>query len=361
VIGSSAIFYAEVPAFYAEIERLRDPLLRERPVIVGGDPRKRGRVQSASPEAISVGVEVGMEMRRALACCPRARTARTDMAHYREVSNRLRSCFQDGSRAMEPLGLDAAYLESPEALEAVDYARSLRERVRERLGLPLRVGVSALKFLARLAAEEAGPEGILAIAAGEEAGFLHPLPVSKLPGVGPRTLSRLRDLGVGQVGDLLGIDPGQLEATLGNHGLRILELARGEDHGRVDARPLRQSLSREIGFPEPEIDRGTMDEALGVLARELCERLEREGWVGHRVGIRLSFDGGGRTSRTRSLGRPLSGRSELVALTSALLGKTQAGTRAVRRLGLVVSQLEARAEADSQLDLFGPAGAGGSS
>ena len=105
------IWFAEVPAFYAEIERLRDPRLRDRAVLVGGDPRKKGKVQSASHEAEAAGVRVGMEVRRALEICPQARAVRTDMAHYREVSGRLRACFRKPAQAIEPAGLESAFIQ----------------------------------------------------------------------------------------------------------------------------------------------------------------------------------------------------------------------------------------------------------
>jgi len=186
-----SVLYAEVPGFYAEIERAAHPELAGRPVLVGGDPRKGGTVQSASREAVGEGVTPGMAVVAALERCPRAKTFRTDMRRYREVSARLRAILRRFLDRLEPAGLGAAYLDAtgvarpPEAL-----AGDLVKAVGEGLGLPLRVGVSSAKFLARLAAEEAG-EGIHRIAAGEETAFLAPLPVERLPGVGPATASRI--------------------------------------------------------------------------------------------------------------------------------------------------------------------------
>ena len=173
---SGAVLYAEVPGFYAEIERASDPERSERPLIVGGHPRKGGRVQSASQAAALAGGEPGMAMQDALQRCPRARTVRTDMKRYREVAQRLRACLRQEAARLETAGLEACYLEArgePESL-----AETLRRRVRDELGLPLRVGIAPVKFLAKLAAEECGWDGQRRIAAGEEGAFLDALPVA---------------------------------------------------------------------------------------------------------------------------------------------------------------------------------------
>ena len=224
------LLFAFVPGFYAEAERVRDTSLRDRPLIVGGDPRKRGLVQSATPEALAAGVELGMEVVLALDRCPMARAVPTDMKHYREVSGRLRVCFRDGARAMEPLGLESAFVEprtdDSERDEAEVAAVRLRDRIRQELELPLQVGISARKFLARIAAEDAGADGILRIPVGQESAYLHPLAPSRLPGVGPRTVERLEELGVRCIRDLLSVSENVLQSELGNHGLRILAYAR---------------------------------------------------------------------------------------------------------------------------------------
>ena len=178
---NDAILFAEVPRFYAEIERAQDPASHDRPVIVGGDPRKRGTVQSASQDALASGVEIGMSLLQALECCPRARLARTDMRRYREVSGRLRACLRADVDALETVGLEAAFLDFHGSLlrsaSADELAARLQESVAAQLDLPLRVGIAGVKFLARLAAEEAGPAGLLHVRAGSEGEFLAPLPL----------------------------------------------------------------------------------------------------------------------------------------------------------------------------------------
>ena len=350
------IVFAEVRSFYAAAERARDPGLRDRPIIVGGDPRKRGQVQSASPDALAAGVRPGMSMLEALDCCPRARAVRTDMPFYREVSGQLRVCLGSEVEALEPMGLDAAFLapalgsEAARAPEA--FAVRLQERVLSELGVPLVVGVAAVKFLARIAAAEAGESAVCRVLSGEEASFLNPLPVGRLPGVGPKTVARLEQLGAHKVGDLLRVGRARLEAELGNHGLRILEFARGEDASSVRRARHPRSLSRELTFDEPQLDVGVLWDRLQWLAKGLEAALRREGLAARRVALKLRYADLEQTTRSHTLRQPVSTAADIYAATQRLLDRTHAGSRAVRLLGVTLAGLASPQPAERQLELF---------
>jgi DNA polymerase-4 len=351
------VLYAEVPCFYAAIERRRDATLRDRPVVVGGDPRKRGQVQSASPEALAAGVAVGMPVLEALERCPRARAVRTDIRHYREVSSALRSCLRAVVPSLEPAGLDAAYLDpEPEAGDPESVARRLAEEVRQELALPLRVGIAPVKFLAKLAAEEVDPRrgGARRIQAGAEVEFLGPLPLGRLPGVGPKTEARLESLGARCIADVERIGAERLEAELGNHGLRILELARGEDASGIRAARHPRSLSQEFTYDEPQRDLGLLWEGLRRLAEGLEQGLRRQGLLARRVAVKVRYSDLETTTRSRTLARPVAGAGDIASAAGPLLDRTQAGARAVRGLGLAVSGLAPGGREDRQLELFTP-------
>lgn len=350
------LLYAEVPCFYAEIERRDDPALAGRPVVVGGDPRKRGTVQAATPDALAAGVTVGMPMMEALERCPRARALRTDVKRYRDVAARLRACFRRETERVEPAGQGAAYLDVAGVGEpALAVAERLRDRVAEELALPLRVGIAPVKFVARLAAEEAGPEGLRRVGQGEVARFLAPLPVERLPGVGPRTVARLHELGIRTAGELAALEPRVVEEALGNHGLVILDYARGRDAGTVRAAPVRRSLSQEVTLPRPENDLAVLGERVQELAQGLEGALARERLAARRVALKVRYAEaeGEKATRTRTLPRAVASAAELAALGRDLLGRTQAGSRPVRLVGLTVAQLVRARRDDRQLDLFG--------
>lgn len=346
------ILFADVPNFYAEVECLRDPALRDRPLVVGGDPRKRGLVQSASRDACAAGIAPGMTMQEALARCPDARPVKTDMKHYREVSGRLRGYLRAEVEAVEPVALESAFLdvsvcpEDPESIGA-----RLVDRVREGLGLILHVGIAPAKFLARLAAEEAPPGGSFRIGSGEEAAFLAPLSVDRLPGVGPKTLATLLRLGAAIIGDLVQLDREVLERELGNHGLRILEQAMGQEDSTVRGHRHPHSLSREQTFRTPETDLGEMWQCLERLSQLLGDALAEQGLCGRRVGVKVRFDDHQTTTRSRTLQAAVVAVADIYPITLALLERTQAGVRGVRLLGVSVGGLAASPE-DRQLELF---------
>jgi DNA polymerase-4 len=346
------ILFAEVPNFYAEIECLRDPLLRGFPVVVGGDPRKRGLVQSASRDAFAAGVEPGMTMQEALLRCPDARPVRTDMKHYREVSGRLRGCLRAELAAMEPVSLDAAFLDASLANEDPrSIGERLIERVRNALGLSLRVGIASAKFLARLAAQEAPPGESFQISTGGEAEFLAPLSVGRLPGVGPKTLETLSRLGVSTVADLLDVDRSLLERELGNHGLHVLELASGGGDSTVRGHRHPHSLSRERTFRHSELDLGEMESCLQHLCGLVGDGLQEQGLAGRRVTLKVRFDDQQTTTRSRTVAAPIAAPADIYPVTVTLLERTQAGARGVRLLGVSVAGLGSRPD-DRQLELF---------
>jgi DNA polymerase-4 len=349
------LLYAEVPRFYAEAERTADPALRDRPVIVGGDPRKRGLVQAATLDALAAGVEVGMPVLEALERCPAARVRRTNMRAYRELSARLRVCFRRISERLEPAGLEAAYLESSEGDEASEgRARQLQQEVREALRLPLRVGIAPVKFAAKLAAEEAGPEGVRRVSLANLRRFLEPLPVGRLPGVGPHTIAALRELGIATAGELAAAPRRAVEERLGNHGLALLAAARGEGDARLRPAPHARSLSQESTLEASERDLAALDALLGELAHGLASALARERLAARRLVLKVRYADLEGVTRSRTLARAVAAGPEIAELAQELLRRTQAGERPVRLLGLSAFQLAPRPRDDRQLPLFGP-------
>jgi len=347
--GGPAILYAEVPGFYAEVERRENPGLRGRAVVVGGHPRKRGLVQSASPEARVAGIREQMPMQQALDLCPQAVRIKTDMKRYREASLGLAVCLRRIVEELEPAGFGAAYVDAdarhgrPEAL-----AGRLIEAARDELGLPLRVGVAPSKFLAKLAAEEAGEAGIRRIERPEVDAFLRPLPISRLPRVGQKTEQKLAKLGVVTIGDVLAIDRAELEAALGNHGLTILEIASGLDRSRVRVARHPASMSRELTLTGT----GRIGDALRPIATQLENALERHGLRARRVALKLRF--GDQTTATRSttLGETVSSAAEIYSAAVQLLERIGAPGEGVRAVGLTLAGLAVVGREEQQLDLF---------
>ena len=346
------VLYAEVPGFYAEVERAAHPELRGRAVLVGGHPRKNGTVQSATPEARAAGVIPGMRVVEALERCPRARLFRTDMRRYREVSARLRTALRRHVERLEPAGLGAAYLDaSAVARPAEELAGDLAKAVEEEVALPLRVGIAAAKFLARLAAEDA--TGTVArVAPGAETAFLASLSVERLPGVGPATAARLAELGARTIGELAALERAGVESALGVHGHTIWELAHGRDATRVRPAPSRKSLSQESSFDPEELDSTAILARLSALAEGLSTALAREALRARKLTLKIRYADQERVTRSCTLESALASAAEIHDRAGALLERTQAGSRAVRGVGIVLGGLTPASREDRQLDLF---------
>jgi len=351
---ASRILYAEVPGFYAAVERRRLAQPEARPILVGGDPRKRGRVQSASPDATRRGVETGMPMLEALELCPEARRIPTDMAHYRSVSSALRASLRREIEAIEPEGLGGAFLDLRPLSEPT---RALAERVLARVeaetGMQLAIGGGPTKGVARLAAESVA-EGEIHIVAPENVNdFLDPMAVDRLPGVGPRTAATLSELGAETIGALRRLPVEEVEAALGNHGLEILSRAGGEDRDGVKSSKHPASVSRETALDQPVDSGPELDRAVAELARALETNLARHDLRAGRIALRLRLEDGQEHTRSATVESGLQAASEIGVEARVLLERFQLRGVRMRGLRLTLAGLSPSGARDRQLDLFG--------
>jgi DNA polymerase-4 len=347
------LLYVEVCDFYAAVERAADPALAQRPVIVGGDPRKRGLVQSATEDARAAGVVVGMQVVDALERCPRARALRTRMPFYREAALKLRACLRRVVESLEPDGFEAAFLDATDRKEAPEVlAALLRERAALEVGLPLCVGVAPMRNLARLAAREVGASGIRVVHPGEEAEFLTPLALGRLPFLGPNAELRLAQAGARSVGEALALPPARLEEILGNRARELLDLVGGQGDARVKAEKQPRSLGQETTLEVPERSADALREELGRISASLENMLRLQGLSARRITLKLRYDDLQTVTRSRTLVRALSQAVEIEAAARDLLARTDAGARPVRLLGVILGRLGRSRRDGRQLDLF---------
>src|SRR4030042_332434 len=194
------ILHVDLDAFFVAVEQALDPSLRGRCVVVGGDPKGRGVVATASYEARPYGLHSGMPLAPAQRLCPQAVFLRGDFHRYEEASRAFHAILRDFSPLVESGGLDEAYLDltgcGPVAGAPLDAAHRMRARVRDELSLAASVGVASSKTVAKIASDAAKPDGLLEVPSGGEADFLEPQPVRRLPGVGPPVEAALASMGV---------------------------------------------------------------------------------------------------------------------------------------------------------------------
>ena len=352
-MNSRAVGFAEVRDFHVAVARSAEPSLAERGVLVGGHPQKRGKVVAASADLQSLGIAVGMLLSEALVRAPGATWVQTDMQRARELSGLLRAAVRQESEAVEVDGLGGFYMEAPLIREqALALAERLATRVQEVTGLKLRVGVAPARFAAKLAAQDVGRTGTYVIAEHEFDAYLLRQPIQRFPGVGPKTVARLAELGASDVPSLRALGLECLEAVLGNHGRTLWMLACGQDPRPLRVKRHPTTLSREQSLAASSRDLLQIGTSLERLAARLAAALLREGLGAGRIALRLTFEDSGTLTRSQTLPAVVSTARPLIEAARDLLLRASASARPIRKIGLVLAGLEPRGADDRQLDLF---------
>jgi DNA polymerase IV len=282
------VAHFDVDAFYASVAVRDDPKLRGKPVAIAGSSR-RAVVLTASYEARPYGVRSAMPLYKARVACPDLVVVPPDMQRYRAVSRDIFGILCGRGRPVEGLSLDEAFVAVGET--TLDQARSLaadlRREILDASGLTVSAGVATGKMIAKIASDTCKPDGLLAIAPGEEASFLAPLPVARLWGIGPKTQTRLSVFGITTIGELAALDEPRLRELFGSWWQDVRELARGIDRRPVEPERETKSISTEETFEYDECDERRLIDVLRTQARELAETLEHEHSVAQTVGIKI--------------------------------------------------------------------------
>jgi DNA polymerase IV len=311
--GEATILHADLDAFFASVEQRDDPRLRGRPVIVGG-----GVVMAASYEARACGVRGAMGGREARRLCPHAVVVEPRMAAYSEASRAVFAVFDRTTPLVEGISIDEAFLDVGGLLRTAgtpaEIADRLRRQVRDEVGLAITVGVARTKFLAKVASADAKPDGLLVVPPGGETAFLHPLPVERLWGVGPKTSAKLRARGLTSVGEVAQLPEAALVAMLGPaSGRHLHALAHHRDPRPVQGGRRRKSMGAQSALRLARHSPGEIDARLVALVDRVARRMRTAGRVGRTVTLRLRFADFARATRAHTL-------AEATAHTPTLLG-----------------------------------------
>ena len=347
------IIHLDMDAFYASVEQRDRPELRERPVVVGGSSR-RAVVAAASYEARTFGVRSAMPMFRARRLCPDLIVVDLRMEHYRAVSQQIRAILAAHTDLIEPLALDEFFLDVTAATASIEeagtLARRLKEEIRSGTGLTASAGVGPSKFVAKIASDLRKPDGLVVVEPDAVVGFLAPLPVSRMWGVGKVTERKLKALGVHTLADLAAADPARLGELLGKHGPRMVEFARGADPRQVQVSRQPKSVGNETTFEEDTSDPALLAGHIARLAQRVSERLQRRGLAGRTVVLKLTYRNFQHVTRRTTLERPTNDAGIIAAEARTLLGRSAAASRLVRLVGVGVTGLSS-GPAASQLTL----------
>ena len=351
--GSATILHADLDSFYASVEQRDDPSLRGRPVIVGG-----GVVLAASYEAKAYGVRTAMGGGQARALCPHAIVVPPRMSAYSQASAAVFEVFHDTSPLVEALSVDEAFLDVSGLRRVsgtpVQIGARLRERVREEVGLPITVGIARTKFLAKVASQEAKPDGLLMVPPDRELAFLHPLPVRRLWGVGAKTADELRTHGVETVSDVAELSETALTGLLGPAmGRQLFGLSRNIDRRRVVTGHRRRSVGaqRALGKAGSAMSPEQVDAVVVNLVDRITRRMRAAGRSGRTVVLRLRFDDFGRATRSHTLPRATASTGVILAAARTLVNQAApvVSERGLTLIGFAVCNIDR--EGAEQLEL----------
>lgn len=350
--ASAVILHVDMDAFFVSVELLERPELRGKPVIVGGPAEARGVVAAASYEARRYGIHSAMALRRAARLCPEAVFLPPRMERYREYSERLAEIFERYAPVVEWASIDEAYLDLTGTRRLLGpplaVAQRLAEEIAQQTRLPCSMGLASTRLVAKVASEQAKPQGLLWVPPGAEAAFLARLPVRRLPGVGPATEGALRQRGLLLIEQLQQADPEWLEREFGAWGAALYRKAWGEDGAECLLEGDPQSISHHHTFARDTTHRPQVRAVAHLLCQRAAARLRERGLYARTVALRL------RTAdfrtRTRSLTLPQA--SQLDTVLWERLARLLAEEWAGEPLRLIGVELGGLVRSGAQLPLF---------
>jgi len=338
------ILHVDMDAFFVSVEEALDPSLKGKPVIVGGDPAGRGVVAAASYAARRFGVHSAMPLGRARRLCPHAIFLRGSHGVYSEFSRRVFQIFERYSPEVEPLSLDEAYLDLTGCTRlhgpALPTAERILGEIRSQVGINASAGIASNKLLAKVASAMAKPSGLLWIAPGMEGRFLAPLPVDRLPGIGPKSGERFRRMGIHTVADLARLPLDLLQEVYGAWGEKLHLRAHGICHSPVvgeagDAR----SIGHETTFETDSLDPAFLKATLGYLCEKAAARLRARGLYARSVTLKLRYSDFRTVTRAHTLTEATAQDAVVISTAAGLLDRLLKGRVRVRLIGVALSSL----------------------
>lgn len=341
------IIHLDLDAFYCAVEEQRDPTLRGKPFAVGGRPEERGVVASCSYPARQLGVHSAMPMSQAMKLCPHLLIVPARHRTYGKVSQQVMGRLHALTPLVEQLSIDEAFLDVTSRTEpATQIARQLQSTIRQELNLPCSLGVATNKLVAKIAnnvgkaAARSGapPNAITVVTPGQEAAFLAPLPCEELWGVGPKTATRLHELGMVTIGDIARWPEAELVGRFGKNGHDLSVHAKGIDHRPVEAQRETKSISQETTFTRDVCDGEQLRRILGEQAASVSQELKRKHLIAATVKLKLRWSDFTTLTRQSTLAQPTDDSEQLRLVALRLLEQAWQG-QLVRLIGVGVSGL----------------------
>lgn len=350
----TAIILMDLDAFFASVEQLDHPEWKGKPVIVGGDPTKRGVVSTASYEARKYGVHSAMPSSTAARLCPQAVWTPGNFHRYRELSQKVMGILQDESPHLMQVSIDEAFLDiTPTRANRehpVTIARRIQQRVAE-LGITCSIGLGESKAVAKIASNQNKPRGLTVVYPGESAAFLAPLPVAEMSGIGPVAQKKLIGYHLHTLGDVANADPALLKQVFGKNTQLMIDRCRGVDTAVVSTGEPAKSVSNEISFAISLTDRKELQARIATMAHKVGRRLRRKGIEGTTLHLKIRKED--LSVRTCQRHKANLGTNDLTWLPElyGMLNEVWDGWEPLRLVGVGVSGFESEPVQETLFDI----------
>jgi DNA polymerase IV len=356
-MSQRVIFHVDMDAFFVSVEEIFDPTLKGKPVVVGGKADERGVVAAASYAARKFGIHSAMPLRTAAKLCPHAVFVHGHPDRYREYSHKVHEVLLSMTPSVEMASIDEAYIDmtGTERLHGhpLKAAHQLHERMKSKTALNCSIGIASSRVVAKICSDQAKPNGVLYILPGQEADFLAPLDVRKIPGVGKVTEKRLNDLGIRVIGDLAKFGEVRAQKELGDWGVSLIGKSRGEDAGgwfdeEIGESSGAKSISHEHTFDVDTADRERLESTLARLSQMVCRRMREDQVEARTIQIKLRWTDFTTITRAKTMEHPTSVDTEVFNVVRQLFRSNWKAGATVRLLGVHASGFEG----DPQMQLL---------
>ncbi len=348
------IAHLDLDCYFVSVERIKDPRLIGKPVVVGGSPEGRGVVASASYEARAFGVRSAMPTGKALRLCPHLTVVRGRHHEYGEISDRLYRRMCEIAPVVERASIDEMYLDFTgcEHLYGQDlgaFLPKLKRLVQDEFSLPCSIALATTKTIAKIAVGTVKPSGVCVVPSGEEERFLAPLPVSVIPGIGTKTEAFLLSRGFALVADLQRLTLPEMHRLLGAHAEWLHDVVHGGGNDSVETDHVRKSIGREETFSEDLRAHADIERELHVLVEDVCGRLRAHGWRARTIQLKLRYADFDTITRARTV-EPVDHDATVFTTIKELFYTSYDRQRAVRLLGVQLSHFEEGEQLELALD-----------
>jgi DNA polymerase IV len=351
------ILHIDLDAFFCAVEENQNPSLRGKAFAVGGKPDERGVVASCSYAARRMGVRSAMPMSKALRLSPRLIIVPSRHHLYSEVSRQVMKILHDHTPLVEQISIDEAFLDISDMRDEPErFGRGLQRRIRDELHLPCSIGIASNKLMSKLATEVGKmlalqrikaqglaepPNALTVVGFGEEAAFLHPLPVDMLWGVGPKTSARLTELGIYTIGDLAKWPKSELIRLFGENGRDLARHSKGIDERPIVTEHETKSISQEITFSKDVRDDLVLIKTIREMSAEVGSQLRKNNLAGKTIKLKIRWPDFTTLTRQTTLSDPTDQDEVITKTALALLGAVRKSNQSVRLIGVGVSGLGA--------------------